>query len=97
MITRIVKMSFKADGVEDFIGIFENVKSKIASFPGCSGVTLYRDILHSHIFFTYSKWESTEALEKYRQSALFEETWAKTKVLFNEKPQAWSIQTVMRG
>lgn len=92
MITRIVKMSFDTDKIETFIEIFANAKSKIAAFLGCSGVTLYRDILHSHLFFTYSEWESADALEEYRQSLLFKETWAKTKILFNEKPQAWSIQ-----
>ncbi|MBK6730281.1 MAG: antibiotic biosynthesis monooxygenase [Bacteroidetes bacterium] len=97
MITRIVKMSFDTDKIETFIEIFANAKSKIAAFPGCSGVTLYRDILHSHLFFTYSEWESADALEEYRQSLLFKETWAKTKILFNEKPQAWSIQKVMQG
>ncbi len=97
MITRIVKMSFDTDKIETFIEIFANAKSKIAAFPGCSGVTLYRDILHSHLFFTYSEWESADALEEYRQSLLFKETWAKTKILFKEKPQAWSIQKVMQG
>ncbi|HET8962292.1 MAG TPA: antibiotic biosynthesis monooxygenase family protein [Chitinophagales bacterium] len=97
MITRIVKMSFDTDCIETFIEIFTIAKSKIASFPGCSDVTLYRDILHSHIFFTYSEWESVDALEEYRKSVLFKETWAKTKLLFNDKPQAWSIQKVMQG
>ena len=30
-------------------------------------------------------------LENYRNSALFKNVWAKTKVLFNDKPQAWSV------
>ncbi|MFM1898201.1 MAG: hypothetical protein RL577_441, partial [Bacteroidota bacterium] len=39
---------------------------------------------------TLSRWESVDDLERYRNSQLFEETWAKTKVLFDRKPEAFS-------
>lgn len=42
--------------------------------------------------FTLSHWESEENLEQYRQSELFKSTWAKTKVLFREKAQAWTLE-----
>ncbi len=42
--------------------------------------------------FTYSYWESEAHLNTYRHSDLFRETWAKTKVLFADKPEAWSIE-----
>ena len=35
--------------------------------------------------------ELYQDLENYRNSALFKNVWAKTKVLFNDKPQAWSV------
>jgi heme-degrading monooxygenase HmoA len=42
--------------------------------------------------FTVSIWESEDDLNAYRNSELFENTWAKTKVLFNDKPEAWSLE-----
>ncbi len=47
------------------------------------------------VLFTYSHWESEAALETYRHSELFAEVWAATKVLFNAKPEAWSVQRKM--
>ena len=52
---------------------------------------LYQDKTNPELFFTYSYWEREEDLENYRNSALFKNVWAKTKVLFNDKPQAWSV------
>lgn len=90
-------MTFASDEIETFLDIFNSAKQHIAAFPGCGGVTLYRDILHSHIFFTYSQWESAEALDLYRHSDLFSATWTKTKILFSDKPEAWSIQPMMEA
>ena len=52
----------------------------------------FLDKSEPNIFFTYSFWKNEAALEAYRNSELFKNTWAKTKVLFNEKPQAWSVE-----
>jgi len=41
--------------------------------------------------YTYSIWENEEALEVYRQSELFQNVWSQTKVLFQGKPQAFSL------
>jgi heme-degrading monooxygenase HmoA len=41
-----------------------------------------------------SFWETEEALELYRSSELFRSTWAKTKLLFDEKPQANSYSSI---
>ncbi|MFT5673230.1 MAG: hypothetical protein ACI9JT_001876, partial [Polaribacter sp.] len=30
-------------------------------------------------------------LENYRNTDLFKDVWAKTKVFFNDKPLAWSV------
>ncbi len=43
------------------------------------------------MFFTFSVWTSAEHLDAYRNSELFRTTWARTKALFAEKPQAWSL------
>ena len=47
------------------------------------------------IFFTLSIWEHPQALENYRNSELFKDTWSKTKALFDEqRPEAWSTVVV---
>jgi heme-degrading monooxygenase HmoA len=92
MITRIVKMGFRTEGITVFRQIFADSKNLIRSFPGNHHVALLQDEANPEIFFTYSQWESLEALENYRNSELFKSTWAKTKVLFNAKPEAWSLE-----
>ncbi len=94
MLIRIVKMTFKPENVDDFIHAFEARKELIAGFEGCSGVDLLRDINQTNIFFTYSHWQNESALEKYRQSELFQTTWDLVKQLFNDKPEAWSVEKV---
>lgn len=91
MIKRIVKMSFQPDKVEDFKTIFRTNWKLIAGFEGCSHVELLQDKIHPNVFFTYSIWENETYLNAYRDSELFDGVWSKTKVLFNEKPQAWSV------
>jgi len=91
MLIRIVKMTFQPEKVGDFIAAFESRKELIAAFEGCSGVDLLRDMGQTNIFFTYSKWQNETALEKYRQSELFQSTWNEVKQWFNDKPGAWSV------
>lgn len=91
MIKRIVKMSFHPENVVDFKNIFSTNWKLIAGFEGCSHVELLQDQLQPNVFFTYSIWENEECLNKYRNSELFNRVWSGTKVLFNEKPQAWTV------
>lgn len=88
---RIVKMEFTAQGAETFLAIFETASPKIAAFPGCLSVQLLRDHHDPARFFTYSRWESPDDLEKYRYSELFQSTWARTKPLFRARAEAWSV------
>lgn len=92
MITRIVKLTFIPEKVPDFLKIFNASKNQIRNFEGCKYLALYHDIDKPNTFFTYSIWEGPEFLEKYRHSELFKSTWAQTKVLFAEKPDAWSLE-----
>ncbi len=94
MFVRIVKMSFSEKHIEDFLVNFEENKSKIRNFKGCRLLELYQDKTNPNIFFTYSYWESENDLEFYRQSELFKSVWSKTKLLFNEKPEAWSVDKI---
>ncbi len=91
MIKRLVKLSFETDKVNDFLEIFESSKKLIRASEGCLHLELLQDTTHPYIFFTLSYWENENALEVYRQSGLFKTTWAKTKILFSDKAQAWSV------
>ena len=91
MIVRIVKMSFKPDKIDEFLHNFEGSKLKIRSFKGCGLLELYRDKSNPNTFFTYSYWDTEQDLNNYRNSPLFRSVWAETKILFNEKPEAWSV------
>lgn len=91
MFVRIVKMSFQEDLVGKFLDNFNENKAAIRSFEGCKLLELYRDKNCPNQFFTYSYWDHEEHLENYRNSDLFNKVWAETKVLFNAKPEAWSV------
>lgn len=95
MIIRIVRMHFEQDKVETFLEIFKGSKDRIRAFPGCLHLELLQDHKNPGIFATFSHWESEEALDAYRESELFKSTWAQTKVLFCEKPHAYSMHRLM--
>ncbi len=92
MIIRIVKMTFEKDKVAQFLELFNSSKHLIRNFEGCTHLELLNDLDAPHIYFTYSYWESPINLEHYRQSELFKTVWSKTKVLFSDKAEAWSVE-----
>ncbi|XZF13579.1 putative quinol monooxygenase [Chitinophagaceae bacterium MMS25-I14] len=91
MIVRIVQMAFRNNEVNNFLELFEQRKQQIRNFNGCRHLELWQDAHNKNIFFTYSKWESEAALDHYRFSDFFKDTWSRTKALFEDKPQAWSV------
>jgi hypothetical protein len=95
MFVRIVKMSFNAEKINTFKEIFQLKKKLIRASKGCSLLELYQDNKNPEIFFTYSYWETEQDLENYRNSDLFKNVWAKTKILFNDQPLAWSVNKIV--
>jgi quinol monooxygenase YgiN len=89
-------MTFHPEKVQDFKQIFEQSKEKIRAFDGCNHLELLQDKDFPHIFMTYSYWRDEHALEKYRHSELFQTTWSKTKILFSDKPLAFSAQSLIK-
>lgn len=86
-------MTFEPTACPQFLEIFEASKDKIRSFPGCRHLELWRCTApNQHVFMTHSHWDSEQALETYRHSELFRTTWAKTKSLFSDRPEAWSLE-----
>lgn len=95
MFVRIVKMSFAEENITEFLANFEEKKQSIRDFEGCNFLELYRDKNNTNVFFTYSYWNTEADLENYRHSDLFKGVWAKTKPLFNTKPEAWSVDKLV--
>lgn len=91
MIVRIVKLTFHEQNIAAFLEIFVESKERIRASDGCNLVELYRDTTNTSVFFTYSYWNEATDLENYRDSEFFKSVWSKTKVLFSEKPEAWSV------
>ena len=95
MFIRIVKMSFHNDKILNFLENFDKITVKIRNAPVHRLLELYQDKTDPCIFFTYSYWETEQDLENYRNSELFFEIWTDTKKLFNNKPEAWSVDKVV--
>jgi quinol monooxygenase YgiN len=96
MLVRLVRMTFRPDAVSTFLAHFDDAAPKIRSFAGCQHLELWRDAHDSGVFTTHSHWTQAEALDAYRDSDLFRETWSSVKPLFAERPQAHSY-TVHRA
>lgn len=94
IIKRIVRLEFFPENTGRFEEIFQGSKQQIKAFDGCLYLELCRDIHHPNVYYTVSHWQHAAALEMYRKSDLFKDTWAKTKALFSEKPQAYSLQSI---
>lgn len=85
-------MTFQPERCAEFEAIFENSKDRIRAFPGCEHLELWRCRQPENVYMTYSHWQDEAALDAYRHSGLFQATWAKTKRLFDDKPEAWSLE-----
>lgn len=92
MIVRIVKMIFLPEQVQSFVQLFDERKERIRNFEGCHHLELWKESGKENIFFTYSHWENEQALDHYRFSEFFKETWGLTKALFAQKAEAWSVE-----
>lgn len=87
-------MQFRPGEADAFLQIFNASKHLIRQFEGCQHLALYTEAGLPDVFFTYSVWDTPAHLDAYRRSQLFRATWARTKLLFAEKAQAWSMEEV---
>lgn len=83
-------MHFREGQVDEFKKIFNDTRPKILEF-GCRHVELFGDLTEPNTLFTISRWDSQSDLDNYRNSALFEQVWKRTKVLFLNPANAWSL------
>jgi quinol monooxygenase YgiN len=84
-------MEFESQHIAEFRAIFNSVQPKIEQADGCNGVKLFVDSAQENVYYTHSSWNDEDALNAYRNSTLFKETWSKTKTLFAEKARAYSL------
>lgn len=94
MMTRLVKLPIKQEKTHEFRHLFESIKETIKGFEGCIHLELFSENTNSGVHFTFSIWESENDLNKYRQSEFFKKTWATTKTLLADKPDAWSLEKI---
>jgi quinol monooxygenase YgiN len=93
---RLVCLVFREEAVEEFLSLFAKVREAIRQQPGCLYLALWQDRTDPRVILTFSQWTGPEALENYKQTLLFKDTWARTKSLFEEPPQAWSLRELDR-
>lgn len=94
MIARIVKMTFQHEKLDQFLEMFENKKAQIRGFEGCTHLQLLKNTEKPNVIYTFSNWLNEQHLEKYRNSALFKETWIETKSYFLEKAEAYTLDQI---
>jgi len=90
VLIRIVRMTFRPEAVDTFLGHFDRAAPQIRGFDGCEHLALWQDAETPTGFTTHSHWTSAEALDDYRHSNLFRSTWAEVKPLFAARPAAHS-------
>ena len=88
---RIVKLTFRENETDRFVAIFNEAKRKIRASEGCKALQLIRDRKDPRIFMTYSVWQTPNDLQQYRRSELFKSVWTQVTPLFEESPEAWSL------
>lgn len=93
MITRIVQLKFNHDfSWNAFRKLYEERNPATRGVPGCVEVKIMKDVNAPNIYYTVSKWSSNEALENYRSSEYFAETWPMVKSTLAEKANAFTIE-----
>ena len=87
-------LNFQPDKVDEFLEIFNQNKQVLAKSDGCIRLEIFKSTNDTDTYVTISNWQSEEHLEMYRQSELFKDIWSKVKPLFNNKAEAWTLNTV---
>ena len=87
---RTVRLTFHPERLDAFHALFAETRGRIAAAPGCRSLELWQDVGFPNVLTTVSLWDAAAALDAYRASDLFRETWARTTPLFAAPPVARS-------
>ena len=93
-IVRIVTMTFLEKELSSFERLFKERSGAIRDSPGCLELHLLRDVENPTVMTTFSVWTSKEALDAYRSTELFKETWSVARKKFAAPPVATSYRLV---
>ena len=96
MLIRIVRLTLHPGTIQTFLDHFDAVSPHIRNFPGCMHLELWQDLEASHIITSCSHWSHVNALEHYRHSDLFKDTWTKVRPLFAARAEAFSALRARR-
>lgn len=94
MIKRIVRLQFNPDKVEEFLNVYKKHINSMAKRPECISLELLKEKGTLSTFYTFSIWESEDALHEYRSSEYFRDIWGRIKPWFSEKAQAWTLEMI---
>jgi heme-degrading monooxygenase HmoA len=97
MLHRIVRLNLREDATDEFLRIYEEVGPRIRSFPGCRHVELWVNREDPLRLATYSVWDGPEALEGYRTSDQFLQTWSRVRLLLADRASAESYVALEPG
>lgn len=89
-LVRLVRLTLRPDARVVFLHHFDASAPKIRAFEGCRRLELWQGQRFPNVCTTFSLWTGEAALERYRRSALFRETWQQVKPLFAAPPVAHS-------
>ena len=81
----------EGSALRDFEAIYAERNPFKNGVAGCLSVQLMKDINDPNICYTLSEWESNDALESYRASAYFKQTWPMVKSLLSKRAEAYSL------
>jgi len=95
MILRLVSLKIHPDKVEEFKQFFETIYDRIRAAQGCLSLRVVADLEGLGEFFTVSEWESPAALEAYKNTAFFQETWSRVKTFLRDRPWAQSFHVLL--
>ncbi len=93
-VTRLVRIYFQPDKVDEFLAFYQQLRPQIARQPGCISVQLLRQANDPAAFATWSVWESQAALDAYRTSEFFRSFWPQVKTWFRQPAEAVSFDPV---
>ena len=91
---RIVKLILLEGEEENFLNIYRTRNPSLKNVKGCQSTCVLKSITSDQEFFTLSVWDSVQALEDYRNSEYFKETWSLVKQLLGGKTQVWNLDEI---
>lgn len=92
VLIRLVHLTIAPAKVDEFLAHFDEKSDEIRAFDGCEHLELWQSERYPGRMTTFSKWQDEEALDDYRRSILFKETWSTVKPLFAAPAQASSYR-----